>query len=68
MPFVSWIHSPATMVELTTTAVWTNARNLPKPPSLPGLDEELPDLIGCSLHFIEDGKSLVVSYVDHGIV
>lgn len=59
--------SPMTMVKLTTTAVWTNPRNLPRPPSFPGLDETLPDAIACSLHFIENGKSLMVTYVDHGI-
>ena len=57
-----------TMNQLIATAVWTNARNLPEPPSLPGLDEELPVPTACALHFIEDGKSLMVSYVDHGIV
>jgi len=59
---------PTTTAKLTTTAVWMNPRNLPQPPSFPGLDETLPDPIACSLHFIEDGKSLMVSYVDHGIV
>lgn len=56
------------MDQLTATAVWTNARNLPEPPSLPGLDEELPAPTACALHFIENGKSLMVSYIDHGIV
>jgi len=59
---------PHTMAELTMTAAWTNARNLPEPPSLPGLDEELPAPTACSLRFIENGKLLMVSYVDHGIV
>lgn len=52
----------------STTASWTNAQTLPEPPSLPGLDEELPTPSACALHFIDDGKLLVVSYVDHGIV
>jgi hypothetical protein len=56
------------LAELTTKAVWTNANNLPELPSLPGLDEELPEPTACSLHFIKGGRLLVVSYVDHGIV
>ena len=59
---------PGMIAEVTTIAVWTNTRNLPEPPSLPGLDEELPAPTACSLRFIENGMSLVVSYVDHGIV
>ena len=50
------------------TASWTNARNLPDPPSLPGLDEQLPTPTANSLHFINEGKALIVSYSDHGIV
>ena len=34
----------------------------------PGLDEELPSPSACALHFLNGGKSLVVSYIDHGIV
>ncbi|KAF9652253.1 YVTN repeat-like/Quino protein amine dehydrogenase [Thelephora ganbajun] len=60
--------SDIAIVEQYAISVWTNARNLPEPPSLPGLDEELPAPIACSLHFTEDGKLLVVSYVDHGIM
>ncbi|KAF9783286.1 WD40-repeat-containing domain protein [Thelephora terrestris] len=60
--------SDVAVVEQHTISVWTNANNLPEPPSLPGLDEELPEPTACSLHFIEGGRLLVVSYVDHGIV
>lgn len=49
-------------------ATWNNARTLPEPPSFAGLDEELPVPAACALHFLDDSKSLVVSYVDHGIV
>ena len=52
----------------STIASWTNTRTLPEPPSLPGLDEELPTPSACALHFLDGGKLLVVSYVDHGIV
>src|SRR5882757_1604979 len=49
-------------------ASWTNAQKLPEPPSPPGLDEQLPVSTASSLHFIDDGKALIVSYSDHGIV
>jgi len=49
-------------------ASWTRPRKLPEPPSLPGLDEQLPVPIASSLHFIDDGKVLIVAYSDHGIV
>ena len=65
LDFTPTRHDP---IELITTAVWTNTRNLPEPPPLPGLDEELPAPAACSLHFIENGRSLVVSYVDHRIM
>ena len=69
MPSVSRIsRCSSRWAELTTTAVWMNPRNLPEPPSLPGVDEELPNPTACSLHFVEDGKSLIVSYFDHGIM
>ena len=56
------------IAESTTIAVWTNPRNLSEPPSLPGVDEELPNPTACSLHFVEGGRALIVSYIDHGIV
>lgn len=49
-------------------ASWTNTRRLPEPPSLPGLDEQLPTPMASSLHFIDCGNALIVSYSDHGIV
>jgi WD40 repeat protein len=49
-------------------ASWDNARKLPEPPSHAGFDEQLPAPIASSLHFADDGKVLIVSYSDHGIM
>ena len=59
---------PGRQLTCYTIASWTNARHLPEPPSLPGLNEQLPTPTANSLHFINGGKVLIISYSDHGIV
>ena len=49
-------------------ASWTHPRKLPEPPSIPGYDERLPLQTAVSLHFIDGGEALIVSYSHHGIM
>jgi len=68
-----WVrhHQPTVQIpDELLPATWSAMRRLPDPPSLPGLDrdEVLPPPLVRSLHFIDDGKMLVVAYLDHGFV
>lgn len=49
-------------------AIWRNIRQLPDPPAFARLEGTLPAPEVRSLHFMGGGKSLLVSYLDHGVV
>lgn len=56
------------LTEAAILAVWTNMRTLPSPPSFDNLKEKLPSPSARSLHFLKEQDSLLVSYLEHGIV
>lgn len=50
------------------SAVWRNIRVLPDPPSFENLKEKLSAPSARSLHFMREKDSLLVSYLEHGLV
>ncbi|KAA1480052.1 WD40 repeat-like protein [Dentipellis sp. KUC8613] len=47
---------------------WNANRRLPEPPSFPELSSKLPPPTAQSLHFMPKDNTLLVTYLDHGIV
>ncbi|KAH9015822.1 hypothetical protein EDB85DRAFT_2156360 [Lactarius pseudohatsudake] len=56
------------LVKQATIATWEITRLLPDPPKFPELEEELPEPIARSLHFLGGGDVLLVTYMDHGVI
>ena len=50
------------------SATWERILLLPDPPKFPELDEELPEPMARSLHFLGNGDVLLVTYLDHGVM
>ncbi|KAA1479957.1 WD40 repeat-like protein [Dentipellis sp. KUC8613] len=56
------------LVKQGAPSEWNDNRRLPEPPSFPELVSKLPSPTARSLHFIPKDNTLIVTYLDHGIV
>ena len=63
-----WSHTVSYSNHGSLLAVWRNIRVLPDPPSFDNLKEKLSAPSARSLHFMQEEDSLLVSYLEHGIM